>query len=320
MRPLGGRLAIAATIVAIVATACGDAGASTAAPSSEPSLDPTTDKLAEVLARGTIVLFTDPAYPPQSFAVEGADRLADTKCAANQLTAPDVAGFDADTGKAVAEVLGVEPCFVTPSWNQVIAGNWGDRWDVAWGSGAITEERMSRLLVTQPSYATPHNFFVPADSPVQDASELSGRVVGTCAGCTHELYLRHELVLPGPALDYVVDDPEIVTFDAEPPGLEATAAGELDAFLCGEPVGTEAISSGLGLRMLPEPAYYTQKTGYLDRASTLDQAAFVERINEVIRGLHADGTLEALSLEYFGIDYATAAGEFDLDSVGQVVP
>jgi polar amino acid transport system substrate-binding protein len=316
----GGWFAASAAVLAVIVTACSGAGGATPAPSSEPSLDPATDKLAEVLARGTLVLSTDPAYPPQSFLVEGAERRADTKCASNQLTAPEVAGFDADTGKAVAEILGVEPCFVTPPWNQIIAGNWGDRWDIAWGSGAITEERMTRLYVTQPSYATPHNFFVPADSPVQDAGELSGKAVGACAGCTHELYLRHELVLPGPPLDYAVDDPEIVTFDAEPPGLEATADGELDAFLCGEPVGTEAIASGLALRMLPEPAYYTQKTGYLDRASSLDQAAFVARINEVMTGLHADGTLKALSLESFGVDYATAAAEFDLATVGQAVP
>lgn len=320
MSARGGRFAVAAGVLAIVVTACSGADGATPAPSSQPSLDPTSDKLAEVLARGTLVLWTDPAYPPQSFLVEDAERLVDTRCAANQLTAPEVAGFDADTGKAVAVDLGIEPCFVTAPWNQVIAGNWGDRWDVAWGSGAITEERMTRLYVTQPSYATPHNFFVPAGSPVQDASELSGMAVGACAGCTHELYLRHELVLPGPPLAYVLDDPEIVTFDAEPAGLEATADGELDAFLCGEPVGTEAIASGLALRMLPEPAYYTQKTGYLDRASSLDQAAFVERVNEVVRGLHADGTLTALSMEYFGVDYATAAGEFDLESIGQVVP
>ncbi len=315
-----GSLPVAAALLAVLVAACGGAGGATQAPSSVPSLDPTADKLAEVLARGTIVLSTDPAYPPQSFLVDDAERLAGTKCAANQLTTPEVAGFDADTGKAVAEVLGVEACFVTPPWNQVIAGNWGDRWDVAWGSGAITEERMTRLYVTQPTYATPHNFFLPVGSTVRDAAELSGMTVGACAGCTHELYLRHELVLPGPPLVYVVDDPEIVTFDAEPPGLEATAAGELDAFLCGEPVGTEAIAGGLGLRMLPEPAYHTQKTGYLDRASSLDQAAFVERVDEIVRGLHVDGTLEALSLEYFGMDYATAAGEFDLDSIGQELP
>lgn len=64
----------------------------------------------------------------------------------------------------------------------------------------------------------------------------------------------------------------------------------------------------------------TQKTGYLDRGSGLSQTAFSARINEILHELHTDGTLKALSERYFGVDYATAAGAFDLDSIGQVVP
>ena len=100
--------------------------------------DPATDKLAQVLARGTVVMFTDPNYPPSSEAVKGAARPADTKCLPNQLTGPQITGYDAETSKAVAKALGVEPCFVEPSWTEVEAGNWADRWDIAWGSGAST--------------------------------------------------------------------------------------------------------------------------------------------------------------------------------------
>lgn len=310
-------LVAAALIFAGCAGAAGSSGPATASPTAPA--DPSTDKLASILARGTLVLSTDPAYAPQSSLVEGATRPADTKCAPNQLTAPEVEGYDADTGKAVAEQLGVEPCFVAPPWSEITAGNWGDRWDIAWGSGALTTDRMTRLYVTQPYYSTPHNFFVPIDSTIQKASELSGKQVGACAGCTHELYLKHELKLPGVTLTYAVTDPVIATFDAEPPGLAATAAGELDAFLCGQPVGAGAIADGAALRMLPEPAYVTQKTGYLDRGSQLFQAAFAARVDEILRGLHGDGTLKALSARYFGVDYASAAADFDMAALGQVV-
>ena len=316
------RPAAVTTLVLVGLLLAGCAGqASSIAPSSAviPAADPARDKLASILARGTLVLSTDPEYPPQSSLVAGATRAAETACAPNQLTAAEVEGYDADTGKLVAERLGVEACFVTPPWSEITAGNWADRWDIAWGSGALTAERMTRLYVTQPYYSTPHSFFVPTASTVQDAAELSGRQVGACAGCTHELYLKHELKLPGQTVTYVVNDPVIVTFDAEPPGLVATAAGKLDAFLCGEPVGAAAIADGAALRMLPEPAYITQKTGYLDRGSSLSQTAFAARIDEILRGLHADGTVKALSERYFGVDYATAAGSFDMAVLGQVV-
>ena len=80
------------------------------------------------------------------------------------MTAPEIKGYDADTGKAVARRLGVEPCFVAPSWTEVTGGNWGDRWDLAYGSGAIALDRMNVLYMTQPYYTTPANFFVPKGS------------------------------------------------------------------------------------------------------------------------------------------------------------
>ena len=44
--------------------------------------------------------------------VKGATRPAGTKCAANQLTAPEVTGYDNEVPKLIAKKLGVEPCFV----------------------------------------------------------------------------------------------------------------------------------------------------------------------------------------------------------------
>ena len=265
------------------------------------------------------MLFTDPAYPPQSFVVKGAKRPAGTKCAANELTADEIAGYDADTGKLVAKALGVEPCFVTPSWTEVTAGNWGDRWDLAYGSGAIEFSRMDALYMTQPYYSTPANFFVPKSSSAKTPSDLARQKVGACAGCTMEKYLRGTLELPGPRIEQLVEKPRIVTFDTEVPGLAATAKGKLAAFLCSEPVGAEAIAKGAALRMLGTPAYYSYKTGYVDKRSGLAAGPFVARVNEIVTGLHADGTLKRLSIKYFSKDYAAQAAKFDLSTIEQKV-
>ena len=307
-------IAVAATLA--VLSACSGAPSSPAA----RSADPAKDKLAQVIDRGTLVLWTDLEYPPQSFAVEDATRTAQTKCTPNQLTGPEVSGYDAETGKLVAAALGVEPCFVSTPFDSMISGSWGDRFDVAWASGAITVSRMEDLYVTQPYYSTPASFFVPTDSPVTKPDELSGKQIGACSGCTHDQYLHRTLELPGATIEWLVDDPEIVTYNQELPGLEDTAKGEIDAFLCSEPVGRGAIKDGAALRELDQPAYYTQKTGYVDRDLALEPKAFVDRISEVIRDLHAGGKLKALSQEFFGSDYASPAGAFDLSAVGQAVP
>jgi polar amino acid transport system substrate-binding protein len=319
------RLILAMAAALLLASGCGsdDGSASGSAGESskaESAGDPTKDKLAQIQARGTLIMYTDPKYPPQSFPVKGAQRPADTKCAANQLTGPEMTGYDAETSKLVAEGLGVEACFVTPDWgSEVTTGNWGDRWDIAYGSGAVEFSRMEALYVTQPYYTTPTPFFVQQSSKAKAPGDLDGKKVGACAGCTMEKYLRGTLELPGPPLEELVQDPKIVTYENEIPGLKATDEGKIDAFLCSEPVGEGAIKDGAKLRALPTPAYYSFKTGYVDKKSGLAAEKFVEKVDEIIAARHADGTLPRLSKEFFGKDYATKAGEFDMSALEQEV-
>ena len=302
-------------ILALAVAACSSAPAASPTPT---GADPTKDKLAQVLARGTLVLWTDPDYAPQSFKVEGAARGAPSKCAPDELTAPEVSGYDAETGKLVAAALGVEPCFVVTPFDAMIAGSWGDRWDVAWASGAITKGRMEKLYVTQPYYSTPANFFVMPGSTVTKPADLSGKKIGVCSGCTHQSYLERTLQLPGVTLDYVVDNPQVITYNTEPPGLEDTASGKLDAFLCSEPVGLGLMAKGVKLREVETPAYFTYKTGYVDRDLTLAAGRFLDAVTHAVQQLHASGKLKELSLKFFKKDYATPAASFDLAGLNQL--
>jgi ABC-type amino acid transport substrate-binding protein len=84
-------------------------------------------------------------------------------------------------------------------------------------------------------------------------------------------------------------------------------------------VGPGAIKGGAALKMITAPANYSDKTGYVDKKSGLSVGPFVARVNQIIAGLHADGTLKRRSIKYFGKDYATKAGVFDLSTIGQTV-
>ena len=319
-----GRTAVCRLLIAVLLAGASGCGADPGndwltGPGAAPWGDPSTQKLAYVLARGTLVLSTDLRYPPASFAVERARRAAQSKCAANQLTAPEVSGYDAETGKLVAKALGVEPCFVTPSWTEVTAGNWSDRWDIAWGSGAITGERMGRLWMTAPYRAEPQRFYVLEDSPYRRPEDLAGKRVGACASCSAEAYLTGDLELPGVSLTQKVEDPNIVTFDVDEPGLEALAKGRLDGYVCNENIGKQAIADGLPLRQLDDPAFDEYLTGFVDKSSSLEVEQFIARINQEVAKLHASGALRALSRKYFGADYAGDAATFDVSQIGQRV-
>jgi ABC-type amino acid transport substrate-binding protein len=296
----------------LIAACASGAPGGTVGPSPATSLDPARDLLAHVLERETVVLPVDPAYPPASFAVEGARRPAETKCAENQLTGAEVDGYDVATAKLVAEALGLEPCFVTPTWTQLLAGHWADRWDVAFSSIGITTSRMAQLLFTRPYYATPERFYVKPASGLTAIDGLDGRRIGVCASCFADLYLQKRLDIPGLALEYSVDNAVIVPFSVERSGLEEVGQGSLDAFLCQETAGDQAIAEGVDLVALEPAPYAAYPAGAIDKSSSYELRPFLDRVNEILGDRLGDGTLKRLSTQHFGKDYATLAQSFDL--------
>lgn len=310
-------IVLGVVIMSVLVSACGSSASSS--PQSSTG-DPTVDKLAQVLARGTLVLSTDPAYPPQSMLVKGAKRLANTKCSVNQLTANQVTGYDVDTGKLVAKGLGVEPCFVTPTWTEITGGQWGDRWDLSYGSGAINTDRMKRLWMTTPYRFEPQRYFVRKSSPYQKPSDLDGKRIGVCDSCTVEFYLLGNLKIPGLDITRDVQDPKIVDYAVEPPGLRATAKGKIDAYLSAEAVGMEAIHQGEDLRPLKGDAFTMYLTGFLDKSSALTQAAFAQRIDQIVAKAQKDGELKALSMKYFGKDYGSESADYSVSQLHQKIP
>ena len=308
------RVAVAA--LAFLVAACSSSSGASFAPA---SADPTTDKLAQILSRGTLVGYAELNYPPQSILVEGATRLPRTKCLPNQLTSNEVTGFDIETTKLVADALGVEACFVSPTFTEVTAGNWGDRLDIAYASGAINATRMEHLWMTQPYYYIPQRFILANDSPATKLADLDGKTIGTCTSCTVEAYLQGTLEIPGVDLVQKVKDVKIAGYQGEFPGIDDLVAGKIDAFLAAEPVGLQAIKDGKPLRLLDEPAFSMYPSGFVDKGSGLSVTMFVDRVNEIIRAAHADGSLRALSMQWFETDYTTVAGQFDLSLLAQDV-
>lgn len=300
-------------ILSLVLAACGQAGQPGSA---------ADNKLEEVLARGTLLVSTDPAYPPQSELVEGATRAADTKCANDQRTADELSGFDIDTSVAIAEKLGVEACFVTPDWTLITGGSWADRWDISVGSMTITPERMEKLYFSQPYYTTPAAFFVHQDNTTfTQPADLSGTKIGACSACTYDFYLDSTLQIPGEDIVYVVENPEFVGYETDINALQDLALGDgvrLDAVLTALPTGQGAIENDLPLKQLGEPVYFEYLAAAIDKQHSRDPVPFLERINEVIQELHQDGTLLRLSQQYYGLDLTTSAAEFDVDMLNQV--
>jgi polar amino acid transport system substrate-binding protein len=287
-----------------------------------PQVSPApSDKLGEIQGRGRLIIATDPSYPPQSELIQGAERPQETRCASTEYTASEIRGFDIDVAVEFARRLGVEPCFVTPVWSQIVAGNWADQWDISIGSMGITRERMEVMYFSQPYLGGTAVAFVHSDNKtITKLDDLSGKRIGVCAGCAYEDYLKATLVIPGKLVVYRIQNATVIGYDTDTSAFDDLAKGDgviLDAVMSDPDTGAVAIKKGYPMRQIDDPAYYEYVAAAIDKKSMRDPLPFLQKATEIIQQMHKDGTLRKLSLQYFGSDYAKIAEVFNMNSLDQ---
>ena len=290
--------------------------------SNDPSKGVPGDKLAEIQARGTLIIATDADYMPQSKFLASESPDPDTKCEPSQYTAAQMIGFDVEVGKEIARRLGVEPCFVTPPWSQLVAGNWGDNWDIHVGSVAMTYERMKVLYFSQPYYATPTVILIHKQNSISKTPEdLSGKRIGVCAGCTFESYLLGTLQIPGQEIEYRIQNAQIIAYENEDPAIEDLSLGDgvqLDAVMSILPKALTAIEAGKPIKLMDEAVAFEYIGVTLDRSSRRDAARLLVEITTFIQEMHSTGLLKTLSIQYQGVDLTQEAAQFDITSLAQI--
>jgi len=297
-------LASLLVMASLVLAACGGGNASTA-----------SDLLGAMQERGYILVSTDPNYEPQSFLNTEGSRPSDTKCPADALTTAEMQGFDVDVAIAIGEGLGVETCFATPSWDAITAGNWADKWDVSVGSMTVTTDRQKILDFSVPYYYTPAVVAVAADSGITSVDGLSGQAVCAGTATTYEYWLNNDkagLGLPDASIYATVPaDVTVVPLETDQECAQAIAAGRTDfvAYVTSETVVDANIAAGMPVVKLDGAVYSEDLAAAFDKSSTLDTTSLRAKVDEIISGMHSDGSLSELSNQWFGMDITTAPNQ-----------
>lgn len=248
------------------------------------------DLLASIEEKGTITFSTDPAYPPQSELNEKTNEYE---------------GFDIDVATEIAKRMDLDVAWETPAWDTLVAGNWNGRWDVSVGSMTITPERSEVLYFTPPYYYTPAGFAVNTDNTtITSASDLDGKTIGVCGGCTYDSYLQGKLVFDEP-VPSVISNPTIKTYDTDSTAIQDLGLGDgtrLDAVISAVPTLEQAIKDGSKIKIVGDPLYYEPLAVAVDRESRLDPQSLVDKLSEIIQEMHDDGTLSQMSVKWYGKD------------------
>ncbi|MBA3435906.1 MAG: transporter substrate-binding domain-containing protein [Chloroflexi bacterium] len=270
----------------------GTAPSSSAPTSAEPSTGDGDDLLAAIQEAGVLRVSTDPNYAPQSF------------------LDPDGSyeGFDIDVATEIAERLGVEVQFETPTFDAVVAGGWQGRWDVSVGSVTVTEERQEVLGFSQPYYYTPAQLAASEASGITDVEGFAGRAICVGSSTTYQFWLEGSLALvdaPTPA-----DPPDGATaspLDTDQLCAQAIASGrtEFDGWLSSSTTVQAAIDADTPIVTVGGPVFFEPLAAAVDLNGPPHDELLAE-LDRIVGEMHDDGTLTALSEEWFaGLDLTT---------------
>ncbi|MBM3178801.1 MAG: transporter substrate-binding domain-containing protein [Chloroflexi bacterium] len=287
-------------LTSLVLSACGG-GASQAG-----------DLLGAINERGYILISTDPNYEPQSFLNTEGKRPAETKCPTDALTTAEMQGFDVDVAIAVGDALGVETCFATPGWDLLTAGNWADKWDMSVGSMTITTSRQQVLDFSVPYYYTPAVVAVAADSGFDTLESLAGQALCAGVATTYEYWLNNDMENLGlPESSIYAKVPAgvtVVPLDSDQECAQAIASGRTDfvGYVTSDTVVDANLAAGMPVVKLEGAVYSEDLAAAFDKASTLGTASLIAKVNEIFTAMHKDGSLSALSNQWFGMDITQA--------------
>ena len=183
------------------------------------------------------------------------------------------AGFDIDVGTAIAEGLGVDAEFQHQEWDIITAGSWNDRWDLSVGSMTITTDRKDLFSFATPYYFTPAYMAASERSGVTSADDLPFDVPGGV---------------------------EAITRPTDANCIEDIQAGrtEFDLLITSGTVIDAAVGEGQPIVKIGEPIYTENLSVALDKSGP-EHAALLYEIDQIIQGMHEDGTLTSLSEQWF---------------------
>lgn len=247
-----------------------------------------SDILDKARARGHLVAAAVPDALPQS----GRD------------DAGNLSGFDIDVSKAIARQLGLDVQFVTPGWQDILAGGWHGSWDFAAVSMTPTPEREMHLNFPAVYRLSPAVLVVHKDNTaIAKAEDASGKTIGVKEDTTFQQYLNHDLVIykGEQPIEFVIDKPVIRLFADKQDAMKALAEGNgtvLDAVVTSFAHAQSAAAEGLPVKTVPGFLFFEPLAVAVDNA----EPTFGEEVANAVYALGDNGTLSELSVQWFGID------------------
>lgn len=232
------------------------------------------DLLAQIREKGTITIAMEGNWAPWTYEDENGNLM----------------GFEVEVSGAAAEKLGVKPEYVLGSWDGLLAGVQGGRYDLMANGVGYSDERAEAYRFSD-FYAFNRTALVVRsdNNEITSLEDLKGKTTCNSANSTYQLL----------AESYGATVKDIESLDGT---IEELLAGRVDATLNAE------VSINNYMTEKPDTAIKivafdpeVEKVGMI-MPNNESTASLQEAVNQALKELRADGTLKAISEKYFGMD------------------
>ena len=226
--------------------------------------------LADVQKAGKLTIATSPEFPPfESLGDDGA-----------------VTGIEIDILELICAELGVELDIQQVDFDSVLPGVQAGKYHMGVSGISVTPAREENTLFTAPYCMAAQSIVVLKDSPITCKADLTGKTVSVQTGTTAESYCME-------------NGYKISAFTANADAEAALVAGKVDAWVIDDLTAAEMVKlyneeNGETLVILPE-AMTAEPYAF---AFAFGSEDLVAKINEILAGLIADGTVAAIFEKY----------------------
>ena len=216
----------------------------------------------------TLVMATNAEFPPYEF-YEG----------------EEIVGIDAEFAAAIAEKLGMELKIEDMAFDSIIPAVQSGKADFGAAGMTVTEDRMKEVDFSDTYYTGRQVIIVAEDNAeIAGPDDLAGKKIGVQQGTTGDIYATD---------DY--GDENIERYNKGFEAVQALTQGKIDAVIIDDQPAQTFVEETEGLKIL--------ETEYVEEDYALcfkKDSELVEKVNEAIKELKADGTFDKIIDKYIG--------------------
>ncbi len=237
------------------------------------------NSLKYIQDRGKLILGLDDSFPPMGFSKDG-----------------EIVGFDVDLAKAVCEKLGVKLVLQPVDWKAKEQELNTKNIDCIWNGLSLTPERQEEMTMSE-SYMTNYiSVVVMKGSDIKSVADLAGKKLALQSGSAAEETLDAEENKEIKAsLDQVNPFGEYLT------ALMDLETGNSDAVLMDSVVATYLIETGKDYVVLEDNLLVDEYSIGFRKGDE----ALCEAVENALKEMKEDGTMEEISTKWFGSDITT---------------